>query len=95
MIEDFTNPHGGIKPTSIHYHGDAGKGKYRIRRMQGIHYVQVLVKRTKRRWFKVEDDSVWLTTVDYQTGKKAIFQTLPEAENFIQRCKSETIEYYY
>lgn len=93
MIEDFTNPHGEVKPTKVVTIKQKVQ-EFRIVRIHGMYHVEYLKLTLKPgKYQSINRD--WITCQLYGTDKPAVFQTLPEAEHYMQRRKSDTIEYYY
>lgn len=87
MIQDFTNPHGEMKPLRVENIEKLNHNKpLRIERFEGLFQVQELMHGSLSEWFPV---------IDFRTGMVNKFQTLQEAENLIKRIRTPHEIYYY
>jgi hypothetical protein len=95
MIKDFSNPHKSITPvktTSIKCRAK----KYKVVRKNGLH--QVFIMKEDKSNPNLKRNSIWQPCyyLDINGNDRiAIFQTIQEAENMIQKLASDTITYYY
>lgn len=93
MIQDFTNPHGEIKPKEVIKSPIMDfTNQIRVIREQGLYFVQVLMS---GRGVVVNESKYWHTIIDKRTDKPNQFQTIQEAENLIKRIQMPYEEYYY
>jgi hypothetical protein len=85
MIKDFSNPHGMIEPSRSEEFDPVSGYKYRVVRVQGVHYVEQ----------SLETEDNWFRSVSTLDGKVHGYQTIDEAEYLMSQLKSKTIHYYY
>ena len=84
MITDFKNPHKQIQPKRIEEAENPSEGKeYRIAFRQGLYRVEVSY------------GNGWIPVIDIKEDKNNLFQTLAEAENFLERLTRPTKYFYY
>jgi hypothetical protein len=84
MITDFKNPHKQIQPIRVEEAENHLEGKdYRIAHKQGLYRVEVSY------------GSGWTPVIDITTEKSNLFQTLGEAENFLERLNRPPQYFYY
>lgn len=95
MIEDFTNPHGGLVPKKEITRSGADVTNFRIKRIQGMYHVQRHNVKIQRLGFYIDMRKEWKDCTVFSTGNVAAFQTFQEAENFILKCCQPEKEYYF
>lgn len=92
MITDYTNPHEDIKPLRVEKNEVQNcTDEFRVVKIEGLYMVQ-------RRAQGLERETDWKVSNQKPltlTYLPAVYQTLQEAENYIKKCRSESIIYYY
>lgn len=96
MIEDFTNPHGGLKPIDVvEVPAPSKPVKLRVVYEQGVYRVEQYAETLKTVGGETIFRKEWLQCHEIVSGKTAVYQTIQEAENFISRCLRPSKIYYY
>ena len=95
MIHDFANPHKSITPIKKTVIKSRAK-KYKIVRKNGLH--QVFNMKQDKSNPSLKSNPTWQPCyyLDINGNERlAVFQTIQEAENMIEKLASDTITYYY